>query len=146
MFTIQTRDNKPSTSSFIFSVKGYTSSAQQLRISSPDSSYLNLLSTVEGVLVRQPGSRGTAVCGIQWVVSAPQPSASRINSSDCHPPRCVTVQSPICACRCSAVFIAQLPRLRASAPTLSGLLKMRPARDAKLTQPFCSPPPAGGIH
>lgn len=27
IFTIQTRDNKPSTSSFIFSVKGYTSSA-----------------------------------------------------------------------------------------------------------------------
>lgn len=23
---------------------------------------------------------------------------------------------------------------------------MRPARNAKLTQPFCSPPPAGGIR
>ena len=46
----------------------------------------------------------------------------------------------------SAVFSSQLLRLRASVLAVSGLLKMRPALNAKLTRLFCSPPPSPGIR
>lgn len=78
-----------------------------------------------------------AVCGIQWVVfTVQQPLSSWIKCTDSRPPRYVTIQSP-------RHLLTPLQYLAAScwgtsALSVSGLLEMRPALNAKLTPLFCA--------